>query len=92
VGEHARGRADPRQVLARLTELLPDTAYLTRFELRGDAVTAGGLAANAAAVLDMLGSQPDFQDLRAPGAIMRDAASGRETFLVEFRLAAGEGQ
>lgn len=88
VAAYAAGRADPRGVLARLSALLPDTAYLTRFELRGDAVTAGGIAANAAAVLDMLGSQADFIDLRAPGAITRDASSGRETFLVEFRLAA----
>lgn len=91
VGEYLQARPDPRRVLARLTELLPDSVYLTRFEIRGRTVVIGGLAQNAASLMELLGAQPEFREVRAPAAISLDRATGRESFTVEFRLVENGG-
>lgn len=91
IGEYRDERPDPTLVLARLTELLPDSVYLTRFEIRGRTVVIGGLAQNAAGLMEVLGAQPDFRDVRAPAAIALDRATGRESFAIEFKLAKAEG-
>lgn len=92
VAAYASARPDPVALLGRLSQLLPDSAHLTRLELRGDTVTLGGLADNAAGLMETLGAQPDFHDLRSPSAIARDRASGRETFAIEFKLGEGTGR
>lgn len=76
-------------LLDRLTTLLPDDAYLVGFELRGETVTVSGLARNAAALMEVFGSQPDFSDVR-PSGITRDRLSGLETFRIEFKPQVGE--
>lgn len=89
VTAYAAARPDPVALLGRLSQLLPDSAHLTRLELRGDTVVLGGLADNAAGLMETLGAQPDFHDLRSPSAIARDRATGRESFAIEFRLGQG---
>lgn len=89
VAAYAQARPDPLVVLGRLSALLPDTVHLTRLDLRGRTVTIGGLAENAAGLMETLGAQPDFHDVRAPSAITRDRISGRESFSIEFKLADG---
>lgn len=89
VTAYAAARPDPVSLLGRLSQLLPDSAHLTRLELRGDTVVLGGLADNAAGLMETLGAQPDFHDLRSPSAIARDRATGRESFAIEFRLGQG---
>ena len=86
VAAYLDARPDPRLVLGRLSTLLPDTVYLTRFEIRGRTVTISGLAENAAGLMESLGSQSDFRDVKAPAAITRDSATGRESFTLEFKL------
>lgn len=87
VAAYLAARPDPVQVLARLTVLLPDPVHLTRLEIRGHTVIIAGLADNAAGLMDTLGGRPDFHDVRAPSAITRDRATGRESFVIEFKLA-----
>ena len=89
VAAYAEAHPDPRALLGKLSGLLPDTVYLTSLDIRGRAVTIGGVAENAASLMELLGAQPDFRDVRAPAAISRDPVSGRETFTVEFKH--GEG-
>ena len=79
-------------LLERLTELLPDDAFLNSFELRGDTVTISGMSRNAASLMDAFSAQTDFAEIR-PSGIARDGRTGLETFTIEFkpRAAAGEG-
>lgn len=79
----------PMPLLERLTALIPDDAYLTSLEIKRDTVIASGLAQNAAVLIESLGAQPGFVDLR-PSGIARDRSSGLETFRVEFRVVAAE--
>lgn len=87
VNDYQHARPDPRYVLGRLSALLPDSVYLNRFDMRGRVVVIGGLAENAAGLMELLGTQTDFSDLKAPSAISRDGLSGKESFTIEFRLA-----
>jgi general secretion pathway protein L len=86
VATYAYSHPDPQELLGRLSSLLPDSVYLTRFELHGRTVNIAGQAANAAEVMEILGAQPSFHEVRAPSAITRDPASGSETFAIEFRF------
>lgn len=90
IAAYAEAHPDPRALLGKLSTLLPDTVYLTNLDIRGRAVTIGGIAENAASLMELLGAQPDFRDVRAPAAISRDPVSGRETFTVEFKHGAGD--
>lgn len=80
-----QSQVDLGALLTHLTELIPDTAYLERLELNGLQVRIGGVAGNAAALLDQLGSHPGFKDVRTPSAIAR-RADGKETFFIEFTV------
>lgn len=90
VAAYVQAHPDPRGVLGALSNLLPDTVHLTRLEVRGRTVIIGGLADNAAGLMEMLGAQGGFRDVRAPAAISRDPVSGRESFTIEFKLADAE--
>lgn len=80
-----QSQVDLGALLTNLTELIPDSAYLERMELNGLQVRIGGVAGNAAALLDLLGNYPGFRDVRTPSAIAR-RADGKETFLIEFTI------
>ncbi|MDR2690190.1 MAG: PilN domain-containing protein [Azoarcus sp.] len=87
VADYANDRPDPRVALGRLSLLLPDSVYLLRYEQQGRSVRFNGLAENAAVLMESLSGVADFHDVRAPTAINRDPASGRESFSIEFQLA-----
>jgi len=67
-----------------LTRLLPDDAYLVGLELRAGTVSVSGLARNAAGLMEVFGTQPDFADVR-PSGISRDRLTNLETFRIEFK-------
>lgn len=91
IRDHQRVGADVVTVLARLTNLLPDDAHLTRLEVNGDQVRFSGVAANAANLVDTLGGNGDFRDVRTPTAISR-TSDGKETFTVELILSPEGGR
>lgn len=78
-----QGQVDLPAVLEALTRIFPDTAFLNRFEVSGDRVRIGGFADNAAALVETLGAQAGFRDVRTPSAISR-RSDGKESFSVEF--------
>lgn len=80
-------RPDLPAVLEQLARLLPDDAYLTRFEIDGRHVRIIGQAANASSLMELIGAQPGFRDVRAPSPISRIPATGKEAFSLEFNLA-----
>ena len=73
-------------LLNTITNLLPDDVILDRLELRGDLVRLVGRAGEAAKLLQLLSAHSGFHSVRAPAAIARNAATGKETFVIEFNL------
>ncbi|KON79852.1 PilN domain-containing protein [Azoarcus sp. PA01] len=87
VRAHLDERPEVLQLIETLSALLPDDAYLTRLEIQGRQVRIGGQAANASALMDMLGTLPEFHEVKAPAPISRVAGSDKESFVIEFVLA-----
>lgn len=90
IGSHLRTEADALSVLSRLTALLPDNAHLTRLEVNGVHVRFAGIAVNAANLVEALGRQEGFGDVKTPTAISR-TSDGRESFTVELTMQSGDG-
>lgn len=92
IGTYLAQRPDIPAVLERLTELLPDDAFLTRIEVQGEQVRIVGQAKDAAQLMRVLGA-PDspFRNVRAPSPISRAGGSDKENFVIEF-LVTGEGE
>lgn len=88
VGQHLGTEVDALGVLARLTAVLPDSAHLTRLEINGTQVRFAGIAENAAQLVETVGGQDAFSEVRTPTAISR-TADGRESFAVELSLRTG---
>lgn len=80
---YVEGQLDLPALLERLTHLLPDDAHLIRMEVNGRQVRLAGFARNAAGLVESLGAQPDFAEVRTPTAISR-SPDGRESFTVDF--------
>jgi general secretion pathway protein L len=84
----ARGEPiDVVWLLDEITRRLPDDASLSRLEISGDSVRLVGQSDNAAQLIETLGANPRFRDVRAPGGITR-ARGSKESFTIEFSLAA----
>ncbi|WCM93998.1 PilN domain-containing protein [Acidovorax sp. NCPPB 2350] len=79
-------RLEPLKVLDKLTQLLPDDTALQSFRLQGTKVTIVGMTGNASSLMQLLGNESGFREVRAPSAAMRMGNTGKETFSIEFTL------
>jgi general secretion pathway protein L len=79
-------RQDVVALIDLVTRQLPDDAVLNRLEMSGTTVRITGQADNAAQLLQALGSNPAFREVRAPAGITRAPAGSKEGFTIEFRL------
>ena len=79
------GQVDALRVLEKLTQLLPDDTSLLGLKFQGNKLTLTGLTANAANLMQLLGNQAGFKDVRSPAAATR-AAGGKEAFTIELML------
>jgi general secretion pathway protein L len=93
VGEQVRllGKAsEPRQdvvaLIDQITHELPDDVVLNRLEIVGGVAKIMGQADNAAQLLQRLGANPAFREVRAPTGITRAPAGSKEGFSIEFRV------
>ena len=77
-------RIEPLRLLDALTRAIPDDAALQSLKLHGTKVTLTGYAANAASLMQILGSQPGLRDVRAPSAATRISGAEKESFVIEF--------
>jgi general secretion pathway protein L len=68
------------ELLATLTELLPDDTYLTELEVKGDEVRMVGLTGSATALLTLIAKSPSFRDASFGSSITRDTKTNRERF------------
>ena len=72
--------------LNALSDVTPDSVYLTRLGLEGNRLTISGMAMNAAEYQTKLASSGLVSDLSAPSAFTRDQRTGRERFTLTMRL------
>jgi general secretion pathway protein L len=80
-------RQDVVALIDQITRQLPDDATLTRMEIAGaGTVRIIGQADNAAQLLQTLGANPAFRDVRAPSGIAKAPAGSKEGFTIEFRV------
>ncbi|MDF1486405.1 PilN domain-containing protein [Ramlibacter sp. H39-3-26] len=86
VGTILAVRIDPLRIMERLTQVLPDDTYLQSVSIQGLKITMSGQTANAAALMQLLSSQPDFHDVKAPSAATRPLGAPKETFNIELKL------
>jgi general secretion pathway protein L len=86
LGAASERRQDVVALLDQITRQLPDDAFLSRLELSGATVKIIGQADNAAQLLQTLGTNPAFREVRAPSGLARAPAGGKEGFAIEFRV------
>ena len=80
--ERRKQRPPGIQVLEELTRLLPDSAWLNRFEMNDARVTIRGEAANASDLVKLIESSGKFRSAVFEGAMTRDARTERERFTI----------
>jgi general secretion pathway protein L len=94
IGERQRAAASPLVVLETLSRILPDGVWLTELSLNGNALTLGGYAVDATAVVTLIEDSPLFSGaaFRAPSTRERVALpEGGEREVSRFLLAATVG-
>ena len=75
-----RERQNVLPILDRLSTLLPDTVYLTDFQVEGVAVRISGLAVDAAALVPLLENDPQIENVHFVAPLSRDPESARIGF------------
>ena len=75
------------ELLATLTQLLPDDTYLTELELKGDKVKMVGLTGSATALLAAIAKSPSFRDASFESSITHDTKTNRERFDIGAHIA-----
>jgi general secretion pathway protein L len=73
---------DAMQMLAALTDLLPDDTFVTTLGLRQRRLTISGQSSAAAGLIAILSSGPRFRDPAFAAPVVRDPASQIDTFSV----------
>lgn len=80
-------QVDFMRVLERLTALLPDDTYILAFKYQGGKFNLTGQTANSSTVMQALGGQSGFKEVRAPSPATRvGGANNKETFIIEFAV------
>lgn len=86
LSQELANRIDPLRVVETLTQALPDDTSVQNLKIQGAKVTISGVTADSSALMQLLGAQAGFRDVRAPSAATRTAGAQRESFVVEFSL------
>jgi general secretion pathway protein L len=75
-------------VLAAVTRLLPDDAWLYQFELDGNEVRLHGFSATASSLIALFDSSPYFQDAQLRAPLVQGPKPGLQRFDISFKLKA----
>lgn len=78
------------RILAEVTRVVPDQAYLARLDWRDEQLQLQGFAEASAALVGLLDSSPLFQTPQFRSPVTPDRRTGLERFHVSVQLAAGE--
>lgn len=89
-----RKRAMPTvtELLAALTGLIPDDAYLTEMTINGDHVRLVGAANSATALLTLIDQSPSFRGAAFQSPIVQDPRLNRERFDITASIAQRGGR
>ncbi len=87
LGLEASARANPLDVLAEVTRLLPGDAYLSRLSMAGDEWELNGLAPDAARLIPLFEQSSLFDEVRFRTAttLVRVRDESFESFSLVFR-------
>ena len=75
------------ELLATLTQLLPDDTFLTELDVKGDEVRLVGVTGSATALLALIAKSPSFRDAAFESSITQDAKTNRERFDIGAHIA-----
>jgi general secretion pathway protein L len=78
--ERKRAMPTVTELLATLTQLIPDDAYLTEMSINGDRIRLTGAANSATAVLTLIDQSPAFRGAAFQSPIVQDPRLNRERF------------
>ena len=81
-----RGRVTATQVIAEMTQLLPDQAHLLQFSLRDSTVQLHGIAADANSLITLLDNSAILANPRFLAPVTKDARSGLEAFDISIEI------
>ncbi|MDG1013443.1 MAG: PilN domain-containing protein [Luminiphilus sp.] len=79
---------NPQPELLRLTQLLPDSAYITQYTQEGRSIKLRGRGTAAASLQQAMTQEPAFEQVTAPQAISRVGNTGLEQFFLDIQLKA----
>lgn len=79
---------DPLFVMDLLTRVLPDDTSLLGLNIQGSKISITGSTPNAAALMQQLSARPELRDVKAPTAATRPMGTTKDSFNIEFTLAA----
>lgn len=82
----SRQHPNPQMEFLRLTELLPDSAYITQYTQDGRKIRVRGRGTEAASLQQALTQQTAFKSVTAPQAISRVGSTGLEQFFLDIEL------
>jgi len=82
----SRRLPSPQPEILRLTQLLPDSAYVTQFTQEGRSIRLRGRGTDAAALQEAMTQEPAFSQVTAPQAISRVGNTGLEQFFLDIEL------
>jgi len=81
---------EPLRLIEDLSKLLSDDEWVSELRIRGNAVQISGEGANVSKLLQTLGEQPDYKEVKATAASVKNG--NRESFSFEFKVVpASEG-
>ncbi|HWE75207.1 MAG TPA: PilN domain-containing protein [Stellaceae bacterium] len=86
LGDHKRASPTVTEILATLTRLIPDDAYLTELTIAGDRLRIIGAANSATALLALLDQSPAFRDVAFRSPVIRDARLNLERFDITAQI------
>ena len=82
----SRQLPSPQLEFARLTALLPDTAFITQYTQDGRKIRLRGRGTEAASLQQSLTEEKAFKSVTAPQAISRVGTTGLEQFFLDIEL------
>jgi len=81
---------EPLAQLERLTQNLPDDAYLIQADMRPAVIRITGMADRAAELMQSLNTDAAYERVTAPAAISINRRTGKEQFTLEITLKQGD--
>jgi Tfp pilus assembly protein PilN len=89
ISQRAKDQRGLSFALADLTELLPDSSYLTEMRYRVEEIRIAGFSDSAARLIALIEVHPSFDQARFNAPVVMDPTSNLERFDLSFRWRSG---